>query len=243
MNKIGPLIRGQISKKTLTHYLIPLGIGIFYFFLFLAYLFFPYNESYPYNWTTSMISRLGWPEGNPGGWPFFSIAFILTGVLIIPLISYKYQRYSKLNKFAAGLIRILMLGFSISMILLGAIPNFDLHIFFGISHLLNALILIGGGSLMVLISWILISKEYFKNKQNESTLPGKLVIPYFFLCIFGAICIGMIVVSFSQTDTSFGHYIHDPATPLLLSPPLWEWLIMGSLIFLIVLPCYFLPAE
>ncbi len=244
MNAIENFLRGNLSKRTITHYLIPLSIGLFISFLIIARLLFPYIESYPYHWTTSMISRLGWPEVNTTGWIFFSLAFIFLGTFSIPLIAYFYRRFSDLNRTAGAIIRIFMLCFTLSLILLGAIPNFESeNNIFKIIHGINAGVLIGGGSLMVLICLILISKTYFTKGQNEFGTSGKLVIPYISIGIWGALCIAMLFISISRIDMSFAHYVHDPSTPLLLSPPMWEWLTMFSLMTMVLLPCFIFPDK
>jgi len=244
MEKIGKFFGGNFSKRTLIHYSIPIGMGLFYLFLSISRLLFPYVESYPYNWTTSMISRLGWPEVNTIGWIFFSLAFVILGFLSIPLGAYYYRRFSPLNKIAAKFIRLFLYCMSLSLILLGLIPNFETEDrIFMIIHGINAIILLGGGFLMFLISFYLILKEYFAKEHSVFNFPKKLVMLYILIGIYEIICVTMLFISMARYGKFGGHYIHDPSIPLFLSAPLWEWQTMVLLLILIVLPCYIFPNE
>ena len=244
MANILDFFKGNFSKKTLTHYLFPGGVSLFAFFIVLARLLFPYVPSYPYNWTTSMISRLGWPEVNTMGWIFFSIAFFLLGVLSVPLIPYIYRRLSEFSNVRAKIIVVLMAGVAVSLLLLGAIPSFNTadKIFMTI-HQINAGMLVGGGIIMIAMSLILILRVHFKKGTNQSNFSGKLITLYIIVGIYAFLCITMIGISMSLVENLGGRYIHDFSTPLLLSGPFWEWQILLTLITMIALPCYILPGE
>ncbi|MCP4760518.1 MAG: hypothetical protein GY870_01975, partial [archaeon] len=99
MINLKTLIQGKFSKKFLTHRLMAFGIGSLIILLLISRLLYPQVDDYPYNWMTSMISRLGWPDGygaNTIGWYFFSAAFIVLGLICIPFIPYTYRRFSKI---------------------------------------------------------------------------------------------------------------------------------------------------
>jgi hypothetical protein len=222
-------------------YLIPLGIGIFYLFLGIARILFPYVPSYPYSWITSTISRLGWPEVNEVGWIFFSIAMVLLGTFSLPLVLYKYRRFSQLNRHLAKFIGLFMFGICISLILLGLIPNYlTPDKIFIIIHGINAIILIGGGSLMLIIEFIIILRAHFKKNAIYS---HQLIILYLILGIYTFFCITMLFITAARIGGLGGHYVYDPSTPLFLSMPMWEWQTMVMLLFMIAMPCYILPDK
>ena len=112
-----------------------------------------------------------------------------------------------------------------------------------IIHGINAIILLGGGFLMFLISFYLILKEYFAKEHNVFNFPKKLVMLYILIGIYEIICVTMLFISMARYGKFGGHYIHDPSIPLFLSAPLWEWQTMVLLLILIVLPCYIFPNE
>ena len=246
LSKIWDLLRGNFSRKELTHYLAPAVLGLFFFFLLMARLLYPYVPSYPYQWTTSTISRLGSPEGNPIGWIFFSLAMIELGLMSIPLAPYMYKKYSKIIWFAilAKLIVFFSLAMSVGLILLGAIPSFGSPAIFRILHGVNAVLAFGGGALMSLIAFFLITIHHFFKKQKVYQFSGKLITLYIVTGIVTVISFVMLGISISLIGVGLGDpYVHDPSTPLFLSMPFWEWLSFLFLLSNIVLPCYIFPEE
>ena len=237
MEKIKLFFLGEFSKKTLTHQLLPLAIGGFSIFLIIARISFPYNPSYPYTWTTSMISRLGIPHQNPIGWIFFSAAFIWLGIFSLPLVPYMYKRFSRINKRGAKILAIIMIGPFISDILLGAIPNFLPKIFRAI-HGLNAVIAFQGVLLMAFISLILM---LYGNKQGTVVFSKKLVLIYGVILIYGLLCSILVLVFMEQTPE--GYYSYIPGTPLFASAPFWEWQGFISLLSLIITLCFIVPED
>ena len=237
MEKLKTFFRGEFSKKNLTHQLLPLTIGGFCVFLIIARILFPYDPTYPYFWTTSMISRLGIPHQNPVGWIFFSAAFIWLGVLSLPLVSYTYKRFSKINEKGAKIVAIFMIAPFISNILLGLIPNYLPKIFRQI-HGLNAVIAFQGMLLMALLTVILM---LYHRKQGSNVFSRSLLLIYLIIIIYGFICSLLVLVFMEQSPE--GYYMFIPGTPIYASAPFWEWQGFVSLLFLIVTLCFIVPEK
>lgn len=230
MEKIKSILKGKFSKKTLTYYYLPLVFGVFLFCLFLAWIFYPYDEAYPYDWTTSMISRLGWPIENPIGLIPFSLGMLILGVFLIPVAYYTYERLSQLQEKLAIVILILMLAHAVALIGIGAIPNFP-EVFFKLAHAINAGVIFTG----VYIAGILTLMIILNNRANFSS---KLLIIYIVVLIYGTTTAILTVINIPGTG---GHYIHDPSTPLLMSPPFYEWQTFIAMLCVIYLQCIIIP--
>lgn len=234
MVKIKDFFFGKFSKRFLIRYYLPLMIGSLFFLLLMAYIFYPPNDDYPYHWTTSMISRLGWPHENPIGFIFFSIGFALFGVLVIPLVPYFHRRISEIDKGKANLIALLMIMYSTAFFLIGIIPNYPHPRIFNRIHGINAFFLFFGLYFTAIMFAILILKD------DNSVFSRKLTIVYFLILIYGisTLIIGFI---FGAMVYRGGQYIHDPSIPLYASPPLWEWQTFIATICLIAIQCIILP--
>lgn len=212
------IVAGQISKRNITHYLMSACIIAHFFFLFIAWLFFPENPVYPYEWTTSTISRLGWPHENTQGWIFFSLAEIVLGVSVIPLIPYYYKRYVPLFKKTAIVSTFFFTGASVGCILIGLIPNYPalLNI-----HSINAVLIFLGFNMLGILSAAMVTAHA---KKDQSELLGKkryLGILYLLSVIYLVLC---SVMTISLTIGGAGEqYVFQPGTPLLLRAPFWEW--------------------
>ena len=240
MEKFKSLFKGNYTKRQLTHYYLPLGIGLHYLFLTIAWLFFPYIEEYPYNWTTSMISRLGKPQENPIGWIFFSAAFIPLGFLLIILIPYLYQRFSKLAKREAKIVRISLTFSSIGLIGIAAIPNFLPNIF-GFFHMLNAVLIYIGMFLTVLITPRIIFLERKKNGKENSIFPNISIKVYFIFLTYFLIC--TVFLAIADKGTSDRYYLPNTSTILILSRPFWEWQAFFAAFCLLGTICFLLPEN
>ncbi len=240
MPKLKEIFQGMISKKSLTYYYVPFIIGTFLFFLFMARLLYPYIPIYPYNWTTSMISRLGWPEENPIGFIFFSLGFISLGILTLPIIQYIYKKYSKINKFDAKLIAFLFFTYSIGSILIGLIPNFYEPSIFKLIHLINAGFIFLGFFLMSFFSAILMLKNNL-SEGKTITFSKILLVIYLSFLIYCLIC-GLLWVILAPTNRT-GRFIPNPITPFYLSSPFYEWQAFMTIFCLLTVQCFIIPEE
>ncbi|NVM02688.1 MAG: DUF998 domain-containing protein [Candidatus Helarchaeota archaeon] len=240
MEKLKEVFQGMLSKKSLTHYYLPFMIGSFLFFLLIARLLYPYIPIYPYNWTTSMISRLGWPEENPIGFVFFSLSFILLGILTLPIVQYLYRKYSKINEFYAKLIVFFFFAYSIASILIGLIPNFYEPNIFKLIHVINAGFIFLGFFLMSFFSAILMLKNVL-SKGKAATFSKKLLVIYISILIYCLIC-GLLWVILAPTNRS-GRFFPNPITPFYFSAPFYEWQAFMAFSFLLPIQCIILPDE
>jgi len=229
--KLIKLFRGDISQRTLTRYFVPAILGIFLFFLFLSYLLEPLNVSYPYDWTTSTISRLGWPHENVVGWIFFSLAFIFLGIFTLPLVSYYSRKFRSLNKRWARILSIMLFLTCIGLFLLGTIPNFNMDKIFFIIHMVNAFLSFIGLYTMSIIIGVLIIRN-----KTQGIVSRKFVVTYAVLLVYGFLALILMVLVNPQKG--IWYYVHDRATPLLLSIPFWEWQAFLIGVFLGFAPIY-----
>ncbi|MFX1450508.1 MAG: hypothetical protein ACFFCM_06685 [Promethearchaeota archaeon] len=240
MEKLKEVFQGMLSKKNLTHYYLPLMIGSFLFFLLIARLFYPYIPIFPYNWTTSMISRLGWPEENPIGFVFFSLGFILYGILTLPIVQYVYRKYFKINGFYAKFIAFFFYAYSIASMLIGIIPNFYEPRIFKLIHGINAIIIFLGFFLMSFISATLMLKHNLSGGKI-TIFSKKLLIIYLSILIYCIIC-AFFLVTFAPNNRT-GRFIPNPITPFYFSAPFYEWQAFMAIFCLLTIQCFIIPEE
>jgi hypothetical protein len=237
--KLNDVLRGNASKNVMMRFVVPLFMGASLFCLLIAYLLYPYIASNPYNWTTSMISRLGWPHENQFGWIFFSFSLILLATMIVILNGYYHARLSKLHRQIANLIRLLMVLCSIAGFLLGAIPNFktDDKIFVLI-HGLNAVILMSG---LYLVSCFLLLFVSSRKSRDRMPISRKMVGFYAIVLVYGFTCVILLVIFLG--GRKMDQFIYDPSIPVIFQGPVWEWQAFFTGIFLIVVPVYILSEK
>ncbi len=228
------IFQGKLSKKNLLYYYLPFMIGFFLICLLIARILYPYIPLNPYIWTTSMISRLGWPEENPIGFIFFSIGFIVEGMMFFPISLYIHGKYSDMNEFVAKLIRFLLIAYSMATLLIGAIPNFSEPPIFSTIHGINAIVIFGGFGLLSLISAITMLKERINFSRNLLTI-------YIAFLIYYLVCITSIVVFF-QTSVP-GRSVLGSSTPFYSSPPFYEWQAYMITFCLLTIQCLLLPEK
>jgi hypothetical protein len=240
METIKSIFHGDTTKKNLTSYYLPLAIGLYLFFLFLAWLFYPYVPEYPYDWTTSMISRLGWTHENTIGWIFFSIAFVILGVFFLSLVPYFYKRFRDLKMPGSKFVSFAMLVGSIGFLGIGAIPNFPPNIF-GFFHALNALLILVGVFIVIIALGFFILKEHLSKGMSNSIIQRKLIILYFIVLTYILIS-GYFLIS-ADSGHSDRFYIHDFSLPLISSRAFWEWQVMMTSIGLIAIICFIIPEK
>ena len=230
MEKIKDFFHGKFSKKTLVYYYLPVVFGVFLFCLFLAWVFYPYDEAYPYDWTTSMISRLGWPIENPIGLIPFSIGMLSLGVFLIPVTFYTFERLYQLQEKAAKVVALFMFAHAIALIGIGAIPNFS-ELFFKLAHAINAVVIFFGVYIAGILTLIIIFID-------RSVFPSRLLYLYIIILIYGIATSILTAINLPGTG---GHYIHDPSTPLFMSPPFYEWQTFIAMLCVIYLQCIVIP--
>lgn len=194
-------------------YYIPLIPGLLTVLLLISYLLEPPNLLFPFDWTTSPISRLGWPAENVVGWIFFSLAFLCLGFLSLFLIPTYVHKFATLQKRWSRLLSSFLLLASIGEILIGAIPNLlTPDLVFIVLHFINA-------SLYFLCSYgvAIILGILFAQKKHRWMVSRQVAIVYAILVVYGLFAtIAMIVLS-----------------------PFWEWHSFFLSLFLVLVPLYF----
>ncbi|MHA1377494.1 MAG: DUF998 domain-containing protein [Candidatus Helarchaeota archaeon] len=234
------IFQGKFSKKTLMHYYLPFLIIFPLLCLLVARLFYPYIPLYPYNWTTSMISRLGWPEENPTGFIFFSIGFIVEGIMLLPLSHYLYKKFLEVNEITAKIIRFLLIFYSVATLLIGLIPNYSKPPIFGIVHGINAIIIFFGFFLLSVISELTLLSENQKKKE-KSKFSRNLLIIYTIFLVYYSVCIFLIVLTFQFSIP--GRSLLKSTIPFYMSPPFYEWQAYMLILSLLATKCQIFPED
>jgi hypothetical protein len=229
------LFQGKMSQRSLTRRYIPAVIAIFALLLALASILFPADPAYPYNWTTSTISRLGWPFENTTGWVFFTLAFLFLGIFTIPLAPFYFRKFSAFNKRVATVVAVAFLAASAGEFLLGAIPNFNTpdHLFSGF-HKVDAVLAFLGIYLAAIVACVTLF--YYSRHTKINILPRHFGAGYGFILAYGVFAVCMML--FAVPNVNLVYYVYNPATPLFLSVPLWEWQSFVIALFLGVAPSY-----
>lgn len=227
------ILQGDLPKRIIVRIIFPLLTGVFLLCLFLAFLCYP--PQYEYNWTNSMISRLGWPNENPVGLVFFSVGFVVYGIGALMTIPYAYRRFSAvLNRCSSLLVLLLITGF-IALSLIGLIPNYPDPIFMQI-HGINAVVIFAVFYILgLLISLILIRNLLSSSKIIDS----RIAVFYILIAFYGFISTMVLIIVMPQGLS--GHYQQDPSLPFYLSPPFYEWQAFMAILASIYLMFLLLP--
>ncbi|MHA1336526.1 MAG: DUF998 domain-containing protein [Promethearchaeota archaeon] len=235
MIKARDFFSGKISKQIMIHYYMPIHVGTILLCLFIAYLCYP--PQYHYNWTNSMISRLGWPDENPLGLIFFSIGTFIYGMLYIPTTCYIYRRMALINRCVARIIFILLFLVGIGWMGIGLIPNYPIPITMAI-HGINAILIFAGMAFGGLLIMVLIWADYLKNKE-DSTYKSHSLIAYSIIYLYMLVMIIILLILMPKGLS--GHYLGDTSIPPYLSPTTYEWLSFFGMLGLITSLYIILP--
>ncbi|MHA1680650.1 MAG: DUF998 domain-containing protein [Promethearchaeota archaeon] len=230
MPDIKKFFMGNISRKAILT-ILPAMIAIPGLFLTIAFVLFPGTSEVPYKWTSSTISRLGWPIDNPDGWIFFNLAMISFGIFLIPAISYLHRKILPTGKLHAYLVTFFFSMAAAGILLLGIIPNFpQLFIFHAIDAVLAFLGMLAG--CITLAFPVVLNRKLFKKRH---------VIEYVILLIYATISLAMAAILAAIQHG--GYYVPDPNTPILLSTPFWEWQLLFLLLALLILAFIIIPEH
>ncbi|HMF32321.1 MAG TPA: hypothetical protein VKK79_12950 [Candidatus Lokiarchaeia archaeon] len=229
--------QGKLSQESLTRRYIPAILGIFALLLLIARLLLPYNPTYPYDWTTSTISRLGWPQENTTGWVFFNLAFLFLGIVTLPLVPFYFRKFSVVDKWWAIVIALSLLVASVGEMLLGAIPNFNTaDMIFTNLHKVDALVAFFGCYFAAISASVLLL--HFGPRRTDIIIsPRMLPRIYTIVLAYGIFAVFMMLFGVPKQDLAY--YVYDPATPRILALPLWEWQSFVIALFLGIAPSYF----
>lgn len=230
MSAIKKLFTGNISRRTLLG-ILPLVLIVPGLCLFTSYMLFPKSIAVPYEWTSSTISRLGWPVDNPNGWIFFNLAMISFGIFLIPAVMYLYRRTLPMGKLSTKVVTFFFSMAAIGVMLLGIIPNFPwLFIWHAVDAVLAFFGLLAGS--FTLAFPVVMNRHLFKKRH---------VIEYLVILVYAAITLGMSGALAALQHG--GYYVPDPTTPILLSTPFWEWQAMFLLLGLLILAFIIIPEH
>ena len=229
------IMKLSLTKKKIINYILPFLTGFLFLCLFFAYLCYP--PQYKYNWTNSMISRLGWPDQNPIGLIFFSIGFSVYGIGSLFFIQYLYRNLSTNLNHGSKLISILLFTGYIAIALIGLIPNY-LDPLFMLIHGINAIIIFFNFYIVALI----ISLIIIRNMNSDNSQPKKkLSVLYILITIYGLLC--TILLIYFMPKGQAGHYQQDPLLPFFISPPFYEWQAFIAIMITIYLLFVLLPEK
>ena len=203
----------QVSRSKFQVAIVPFTVVLFFSFLLIAIALFPG----PYVFWYESISTLGVAGENPLGWPFFTIAFLCLGGLLIPY----FINLFRILRDKVKVVTVFMLIFA----MLACAGMFVIAIFqemgeYARLHYYASIIALGGVFASAICSWF----PFAKKIKEQATRKG---LTYFLLAIMAVIFIiaasGMITIIVLQETTGLGYIT--PGQPLM-GFPFWEWTIL-----------------
>jgi hypothetical protein len=234
--------KGDISKKYLLTRILPAGFGIYLFGLLIANLFYPGV----YDWRYMVISELGNAEANPIGYYFNVIPGLIMGIFLIPLVGYITRHLSVICRgtaFVGGFFFLLGLVCLVALGLTTFIPNLPRR-----THENLAMIAFVGLLFGIFFWGFPIIKDHIRKFHGLRQFNFKVMIVGFcmmWFIIFGAGA-GTLYISNSEIDfgwVSLDWLTYNPPPPIWASLALWEWALVISLLFYLVLLVYSIPEE
>lgn len=205
------------SSKFVHFVYIPIWIASYFIPLFISSLTVP-----TYTMATEYISNYGSPYGNPDGWVIWSVAHLLNGALMIPMVYYislhrgaifdtTHPRFERLFKFG----RLMMYTSAVGWIFMFVFPQYH-GLFWNFMHGLNAVMLLGG-EYLGLIFWGFL---HLKAKQVKRS--GKALA-----ILFGWFAPAGFLL-FQSMRLILGIPFDTPERDLLwiFTIPTWEWALM-----------------
>jgi hypothetical protein len=220
--KLKNLITGKYSGDFLRKRLGPLSLVIFAVFIGISWILYP-----NYNFIQMDVSYLGHPERNPLGWIFWSFGLVLTGIIMLSITGYIYQRLSSIFGIHTKIGVLFFYLSSIGMILLGSIPQGQAEIVKTL-HVVHAVFAFGG---LYLGTWTfcihMLKKEEFKKKARVMTVLA-----------FG-VTIGLALTQI----ISILAFPESSQIPWILEFSLWEWLLLFGIFGAFVILLFNLPKD
>jgi len=230
-------ITGNFSKREFTHIVIPALLISFFSFLFLAWVFFPPELNY--NIFKNSISHLGSKEDSPNGWYFFSIAIMIWGIQLIPIILYIHRRLKNICKFTTTIGTFFGLLGCIFVFFIGIIIDDSSIIIFDAEmsrvHVIVAAIGMGSIGVCILFYYFPIFKDTFFKRGNRQ-FPFVWVTIAYTLILFGGFGMGIAELIKAQQDIGW-------PGPGFLSFTFWEWALMIIFNIFLSMASFFLPEE
>ena len=126
MDVLKRIIKGDFRTVELRRY-IALKAAIFWGLILLSWALFPSQNQFSI--MTHSFSYLGSFETihNPRWWWIFTIAMVLWGVALVPLVLYLHRRFSHVSRWGAAFAALLLLAGCLGLVLVGTIPSVNLR--------------------------------------------------------------------------------------------------------------------
>lgn len=203
----------QVRRSKFQVAIVPFTIVVFFSFLLIAVALFPE----PYVFWYESISTLGVAGENPLGWPFFTIAFLCLGGLLIPY----FINLFRILRDKVKVVTVFMLIFA----MLACAGMFVIAIFQEMGeykrfHYYASIIALGGVFASAICSWF----PFAKKIKEKATSKG---VACFLLVIMAAVFIiaasGLITILVLQETAGLGYITEGKP---LMGFPFWEWTIL-----------------
>jgi hypothetical membrane protein len=183
-----------------------------------------------YDWTMCDISFLGVINRNPGGWLYWSIGMSLTGIFIIPIVPYLYNRLVDVDRKAAKIGCAFFYLAGIGLFFLGLFPQNGDFFFEVILHPLNGGFALGG----LFMGMFIMEKLFLRNNQINR------VLTIIMITILWSIPAGFLI---SQGYSFILDGIIDNTGPWFLHFSTWEWMLLFGIFSVFLMSAVILPAQ
>ncbi|HMF29857.1 MAG TPA: DUF998 domain-containing protein [Candidatus Lokiarchaeia archaeon] len=216
------VVTGHFSSRGLQAYLI-IVTGVFVLFVALAWITYPAANHFSIMTDTFSFLGSSNPDHNPPGWFNFSIAFVATGILLLPLTFYRNRAMKQVSRAGAALSALFYLATSIGIAGIGIFPDTSGGSFFGDLnsgqiHNEMALIAFVGFGVALLLDFFWLVKDRIPHLRGQQVVPlRRWVAPY--LIFFTVVVLDASTqLYWSATCTS-----NCWPGPFPFSFPFWEW--------------------
>ena len=174
------------------------------------------------------VSSLGIKSENPNGYILFRIAFILTGIFLIPYFIYLYRFFHPTAYHTSRAALVISIISSICIIGVGIFPEDN-----PIPHYSNAIVAFIGFT-TVFSCYLYI---FIKKRIDKDSCPKIWQIIVLYLGFYGAL-IGFLFVFFL-----FWLYYYHRIIFVNFSLPLWEWIFVIGIVYWIIGSFIIIPSN
>ncbi len=231
-------LKGNFTTFELLDFLVIFGILGLLFLLLSVFTYPPYNN---YSIMKDTISFLGSSDAdnNPDGWWFFSIALFVFGFMMFPIAFYRFKRFKLVNKPLALISLLFYIIADIGLILVALIPdNGGVSYFSDLSagrlHNYVSILAFGGFGLAFLVDLFIFLLDNLKFHYFNA-------IAWVIVYIIFFIVVGMT----AYTQITWSNICKSNCWPGdgIYSFPLWEWIILFMLFFILYAIILTLPND
>lgn len=222
------ILKGNFSKSFMIKRVLPMKFFIFIGLIITSIILFPE----PYLIISEYVSNLGNPIFNPLGWFLFSMAFIFLAMTFIPCVLYLHKKLEQIYKVVTKIGTIFNFIASIGMFMLALFPNLDILM---IPHATAAILAFGGMVSGAICYWYVMIKDTITRAiKNKETLIIIILISIVLL-LSTILIIGLLQI----VDLT----IFINTTPIFLAAPFWEWMLLFSLTFHVLIIGLIVPKK